>query len=416
MSQWIGLLDCNNFFVSCERLFRPDLCNRPVAVLSSNDGCIVARSQEVKDRGIPMGVPYFKVKDTLIKSKTVLFSSHFALYRDISRRVFETMADELDTIEQYSIDEAFFVLPESDNPLQVAKSLKDKIERAVGIPVSIGISRSKTLAKVASAIAKKTGGIKVMDLSEWQEKKSHVPLHSIWGIGRKSADKYRKYNLETAADLTALQHTQIKQLFGAAGVRIWSELQGAEGYSIERKRSPQGSILSSRSFRSQSSDLHDLQDAVAYHIRHAAADLRSMNMKASYLKVYLAPSRYGDFMLRNGAAEMVLTSPTNDTFALVQAANKLTEHIFEIGIPYKKAGVLLSQFSPESFEQLPLFGNVSGNATAALTKLLDVINKKTDRELLMVGSHLKTKNWQSKHESRSPAYTTNWADIATVRS
>ena len=417
MTQWIGLLDCNNFFVSCERLFRPDLKGKPVLVLSSNDGCVVARSQEIKDSGIAMGVPYFQIKDIIKDIEATTFSSHFALYRDISRRVFEAMRTELDTVEQYSVDEAFFTI-EGVTVQELQKkilSIKDKVERVVGIPVSVGLAHSKTQAKYAGSIAKKTTGTFVLTEEEWRSRVSTIKLGDIWGVGFRSADEYRKKGILTVSSLLALERRQVQELFGVAGVRLWQELQGIPSVTLSRHLESQKSILNSRSFKGTSSDISVLHDAVAYHVREAAEDLRAMKQRTSSLQVHLGTSRHGDYLLQGGTAVAILPAPTNDTFVLLRAADDLVSQLFKAGVPYKKAGVLLTNFTPEVVNQLALFSNDEEEKTKDLMPVIDAINNKTGRNSVLLGSRLQTKKWQSSQESRSPAYTTSWKDIVTVK-
>lgn len=412
----MGLLDCNNFFVSCERLFRPDLKTKPVLVLSSNDGCVVARSEEVKDSGIPMGVPYFKVKDIIKDIDATTFSSHFALYRDISRRVFEVMRTELAIVEQYSVDEAFFLINGSADEVQKrAHILKDKVEQLIGIPVSIGIARSKTQAKIANGIAKKTTGIFVMTAQEWESRMPGIKLTDLWGVGYRLGEQYRKAGINTIPALLRLEERQVKALFGVVGVRLWLELQGKQSNSFSREHGPQKSILHSRSFKHTSTDLSVLKDAVAYHVREAAEDLRSQKQKTRYLQVSLLPSRHSDFLLQGGSAGVEFTDATSDTFVLLKEAMRLVEHIYRPEVPYKKAGITLSGFIPETVRQSTLFSKKKTEETAALMPIIDAINQQKGRGSLVLGSRLKTSLWQASKELKSPSYTTCWQELKTVK-
>ena len=416
MEEWVGLLDCNNFFVSCERLFRPDLKSRPVVVLSSNDGCVVARSQEIKDKGIAMGVPYFQIKDIIKDIGAVTFSSHFALYRDISRRVFEVMRMEIETIEQYSVDEAFFIFQGSLKEVELkVRAIKDKVEREVGIPVSVGVALSKTQAKYASSVAKKTGGIYVMPQSEWYERTTSIPLFSIWGIGQRSAEAYRNQGLTTVADLIALERRQVRGLFGVVGERLWQELKGEPSGALSKRLEHQKSILNSRSFKETTTDISVLKDAVAAHVREAAEDLRSMDLKAAYIQLYLGTSRHGDFMLQGGSEHRTFSEPTDDTFLFLKAAMDLVDEIYQPGVPYKKAGVLLAEFTPKAVQQLSMFASKEEEKTASLMPVIDALNRNMGRDSIVLGSRLQSRKWQSSRESKSPAYTTDWMELKTVK-
>jgi DNA polymerase V len=409
----IGLLDCNNFFVSCERLFRPDLIDKPVVVLSSNDGCVVARSKEIKDIGVPMGVPYFQIKDTLEKVGAITFSSHLSLYRDISRRVFSIMREELDDIEQYSVDEAFFKV--TGDPNQLAKKLKDSVEKKVGIPVSIGMAQTKTQAKYANNLAKKSSGIFVLDDLVWQESVRSINLAEVWGVGGQTELKFKRHGLVSVADLMSADKLRLASIFGINGLRLQQELLGNPMYMVERKRDPQKSILSSRSFKKTTKDKMVLADAIAYHVTQTTKDLRSMNMETTAIRLSIRPDRYGDFLLRGGSKEAILDIPTSSTLKLLKVANSMLDELFEDDVLYKKVGITLSNFVPKEQVQPDLFVSTDSGKDAVLMKMIDDINSKKNGKLISIGSRLKEEIWRSKQDSLSPSYTTRWNDIKTVR-
>lgn len=409
----VGLLDCNNFFVSCERLFRPDLIGKPVVVLSSNDGCVVARSQEVKDMGVPMGVPYFQIKDSLKNASVTTFSSNFTLYRDISRRVFSAMRAELDVVEQYSIDEAFFALTEE--PLRVAQELKRVVEREVGIPLSIGIAQTKTRAKYANRLAKKCGGVKVLTVLEWQKLAESIPIQAIWGVGGKSELKYKQHGLQTVAQVINADPARILKIFGIAGLRLQQELQGKLVLPLQNKAHVQQSVMSSRSFRKATTDLSVLSDALAYHVRHAIADVRAMELLSGQIRVTLSPARHGAYMLRGGTKEAVLSVPSSNVIEFLKLATQLLLELVEPGVPYQKVGVQLGLFSPQSTTQQTLFGTTEVQNTDTIQTIVKELNMKANRELLLFGSYLKNDVWQSRADIQSPAYTTRWKDVAIVK-
>lgn len=413
----IGVVDCNNFFVSCERLFRPDLQHKPVAVLSSNDGCIVARSQEVKDIGIPMGVPYFKVKDIVKDNNIILFSSHFTLYGDVSRRVFNTLEALVEKSEQYSIDEAFFVVPDGIKADELAFRIKNQIERIVGVPVSVGIGASKTQAKYAVELAKKTNGVKVLDESEWINLASNINLSELWGVGGKSTVHYQAAGYITVDDLLKANSTHIKSLFGVVGERLRAELKGFSAYSVDKtKADSQKSMMSSRSFKESTDKKEVLEDAVAYHTRHIARDLRKDRLEATLVRVTIQPSRYGDFLLQGTTLEAVLDVPTNDTFKLLLVAQSLLNKAYKPNVPYKKAGVIVGQLVSSDRGQAQLFvDNQDVKKSNKLSELMDIINTKADRELITLGDRKKGIAWQARKELVSPAYTTKWTDVAKVK-
>jgi len=411
--QQIGLIDCNNFFVSCERLFRPDLEGVPVVVLSSNDGCVVARSQEIKDMGIPMGVPYFQIKDTLQKAKAVVFSGHIALYRDISRRVFEVVRQEVDTMEQYSIDEAFFCIPADVDAHQYIAHIKDTVEQLIGIPISIGVAASKTQAKYASTIAKKTGGLHVVDAAQWQQLVPDIRIEQIWGVGAGLARKCKQHGIVTVADMLQLDTARVDAVFGVVGRRLQSELAGVIASPVESKRLLQKSLMNSRSFSKTTQDIAILADAAAYHTRQIAAELRSMGAACTVLRLSIRTSRHGDFFLRGGSKEVMFQAPTADTFELINTAEKLLQELYEANVPYQKVGVQVGGILLQDDKPATLFADTKPD-TKALLQAMDALNVSAGRELLTVGSRLRTDAWKAKSETRSPAYTTRWKEVVVV--
>lgn len=410
---WIGVVDCNNFFVSCERLFRPDLHNVPVAVLSSNDGCIVARSQEVKDIGIPMGVPYFKVKDILKDNGVRLFSSHFALYRDISSRIFSVLREEIDTVEQYSIDEAFFSLPENSDPEVVAKKIKDRIETKVGMPVSVGVASSKTQAKFAVELAKKGTGTRVLTQAAWNEYIRDIKLSTIWGIGRQSVVKYKEAGYETVQDLVQADKSRIATLFGVVGTRTMAELQGENVYEVGKSHDIQKSIMSSRSFSEKTFDINVLADAAAYHARHIGSQLRKKKLATSSLRISIQPSRHGDFLLQGYNEDVTFDIPTNDSLVLLKAVNELVQKGFKTQVPYKKVGVSVGGLLPENHIQSSLFEEDVKDSNKELMHVIDSLNS-AGSELVTLGNRRHGDKWKARKDMVSPAYTTKWTDVAQV--
>jgi DNA polymerase V len=340
------------------------------------------------------------------------------LYRDISRRVFEVLRREFVEVEQYSIDEAFFHIDIYDREtlLRRLQDVKDKIEREVGIPVSIGVAETKTLAKYASHVAKKTDGISVLLPEERSRVMAEVPLKELWGVGKRSAEEYQRNGLLSVDNLVALDRFTVNQIFGVVGVRLWQELQGISSSKLSHRAHFQRSILHSRSFKAITTDITVLKDAVAYHIREAGRDLRGLRFKTKALQVTLGTSRHGDYFLHGGKKERLFSSPTNDMFALAKAASHLVEEIYQSGVPYKKAGVLLYDFVPEAVEQASLFSELSEGKTAKLTPFIDALNKRLGKgSQVVVGTYFKDKEWQSSQSQKSPNYTTSWRDIAVVK-
>ena len=410
----VGLVDCNNFFVSCERLFRPDLAAAPTLVLSANDGCVVARSQEVKDLHIPMGVPYFKIKDIVKDNGIEVFSGNLTLYRDISRRIFSIICDEFTEVEQYSIDEAFFLVENDSHLKDKLQLVRSRVLTEVGMPVSIGVASSKTLAKISTDIAKNCTGTFVLSESDWKDRSSNFPLASIWGVGRRTAESLTRNGIRFVQDYIDLPTFFVRQHYGVVGERLQSELKGEYVYAVDKKRPLQKSLMSSRSFSHKTEDINVLADALAYHVRSVTADLRGMDAGAKNLRVSLRTSRHGDYFIRGGSLETVFASYTSDTFVLLKEAQKLLHKLYEDNVPYNKIGVTVSDIQSCSVSQQSLFGGSKPVDNNSLLKVIDGLNKQSDKELLVLGSHLRSKTWQSKSAKKSQSYTTSWSDLPRV--
>ena len=412
---WVGLLDCNNFFVSCERLFRPDLKTVPVAVLSSNDGCIVARSQEVKDMQIPMGVPYFQVKDILKTGEVTLFSGNHRLYRAISKRVFSVMQSVHVDIEQYSVDEAFFYFTGTEGEVaELAQEIKDRVEQQVGVPVSIGVATSKTLAKVANDIAKKTTGHKILTKDEWEEKQSEYELAAVWGIGRRLSQSLREAGLLTVKDYLKADQAWVKQRYGVIGGRLQQELNGTS-VLVSKEKKPKQSIMSSRSFGAETTEKTVIEEAVLYHVEQVAFELRQMGYCAGVLAVFLSPSRHGDFALQSKAGERIFEVPLSATQDLAKAAIALVRELCVADVPYKKAGVRVSHLQPQEIAQLALFTEVDALKDNKLQVAIDAVNSRFKTGRVHQGFLEGKRIYSPKSELSSPAYTSDWNQLAVVK-
>jgi DNA polymerase V len=409
-----ALMDCNNFFVSCERLFRPDLRTRPVAVLSSNDGCIVARSEEVKALGVPMGVPYFQVKDILTKADAVLFSSNFTLYRDISSRVMRVLEDEVGLCDVYSIDEAFFELPQNITKAEVAL-LRENIIKKVGIPVSIGVAKTKTLAKFAAKLAKKEGGVAILDSARISKDVLKAPCEAVWGLGRQTAKKLHGLGVYTVGEYLALPRPQLRTQCGVVGERIAFELSGTAVFGLgERSDDVQQSIMSTRSFEKTTTQKEHIESALAYHIEEVAKKLREKNLCAQSLSIMVLPSRHGDYFLRSGRAQCEFSSPTAQTSTLLKDALRMLEFVWEEGVPYKKAGVVVGGLVPKTNTSASLFEQVTDVASGTLDSVLDALNDRFGHSTIHSGLVYKGAA-RGSAKLRSKEYTTSWEDIPNVR-
>ncbi len=414
--KYIGLADCNNFFVSCERVFRPDLWGRPVVVLSSNDGAIVARSEEVKKLGVPMGVPYFKVRDELEKAGAKVFSSNFDLYSDISKRVMDTLHEELGVIYQYSVDEAFFTMEVKsvkEAKIELAR-LKTLIQKNVGVPLSFGLAPTMTLAKYASELEKRGSGVSVLTMKDWEVQRDTVSLSEIWGVGGATTQKMREHNLITVADFLSADNSRIEKIFGVNGTRLGSELRGIPAKMPENDEAQQKSIMSTRSFSKTTTSLAVLEEALAYHTARASEELRSSHSKAGKLSIMLGTNRHSEWVLQGATSESVLPYPTNDTIVLLREVERLARAIFVKDVPYKKAGVVLSQITADDHLQLDLFGSqqVSDNK---LMSVIDTVNKNLGKDSITIGRARYKESWGSNHNFQSSRYTTSWSEIMRLR-
>jgi DNA polymerase V len=415
--QYIGLIDCNNFFVSCERLFRPDLRTVPVIVLSSNDGCVVARSKEIKDMGIPMGVPYFQIKDSLKDTGTVCFSSHFALYRDISQRVFTVVRAQFNHVEQYSIDEAFFTFEAASVAAAEAqlKTLKASVEQIVGIPVTVGAAASKTQAKVANAYAKKRTGTHVVCPGTFSDQFGGTDISEVWGVGGRLARRYREAQISTIHDLLRTPTARIATLFGVGGTRLQAELAGTVAFPVQASVKVPKSIMSTRSFATKTNEKSVLRDALAHHVRTVTEDARSQALLITAITVVLYTARHGDYVLRGGTASRQLVAPSAATnYCLIQALT-LLDTLHEAGVPYTKVGFIATGLMPASYVMKSLWGVGDDATPAVLDTLVDGLNSRFGRDSVRIGQFVKTPSWQMKQQLLSPAYTTSWDQLKVVK-
>ncbi|MEZ4104360.1 MAG: DUF4113 domain-containing protein [Candidatus Paceibacterota bacterium] len=411
----IGVLDCNNFFVSCERLFRPDLREKPVLVLSSDEGCVVARSQEVKDMGIAMGVPYFHIKDIIKDRKIVTFPANFALYKDIAKRVFVTVEGEVGKVERYSIDECFF---KTDFDFKEMIRVKNKVERHVGVPVSIGVASSKTQAKYVNKISKKTKtGVEVWSMKTWKQRSEKIKLSELWGVGQDKVRMFNDYGLVTVKDLFNVSKRQLNDWFGVFGVRLQDELMGEIVFPINFKKDLQKSIMNSRSFSQSTNDINDLKEAIKYHVFKCVSTLYATKLEAKILRISIKPSFNNKSLILNSKLEVILNESTRDLFTLTKEAINLLEINYKPSIQYKKAGVMLSGLVVEQEKTNSLFPIPDNTKNKAeLTNLLFSVNQKNRQDMLRLGSlpDRKKRIWLNKKDRISPAYTTDWQKIKIV--
>lgn len=416
-----ALADCNNFFASCERVFRPDLQGKPVIVLSNNDGCAVARSNEAKALGIKMGDPLFKIKDIVNKHKVAVFSGNMALYGDMSQRVRWVLEDFAPSIEVYSIDEAFLDLRGMQNIDfdQYAKNISKTCYKMTSIPVSVGIAPTKTLAKIASKLCKQyprlQGGCYMHRPEDIEKVLRKYPIEDVWGIGCKTVYKLKLMGINTAYDYTTLSESRVRSLFNITGLRTWKELQGIPCIEFEDGFEAKQSICVSRSFSSEIYDVKELQEQIANFSASMAEKLRKQCSVVSEIVVFAYTNRFKENEPQtHGSALISFITPTADVRTIVSKTVAATKALFKEGYGYKKAGVVASKITSEKSIMHSLFEDTEATEREhKITTVLDSINKtfgKGTIKLAVQGSgHIK-----SSSDNQSPHYTTLWTDIPKV--
>ncbi|MBS1596749.1 MAG: Y-family DNA polymerase [Bacteroidetes bacterium] len=423
--KWFAIVDCNSFYCSCERVFRPDLLHKPVVVLSNNDGCIVSRSDEAKKLGVGMAEPYFQSMHIIKKNDIAVFSSNYHLYGDMSWRVMETLR-QLAPAEVYSVDEAFLSLDNfSSAQLHAyAKQIKETVEQWTGISVSVGIAPTKTLAKIANHMAKKnkqaTNCIKVMDTDESRiAALQQTRVSAIWGIGGAYANKLINWGITNALELSLMPEPWAhKNLGGVVGLRLIKELNGEPSITMAKELTEKKMIATTRMFGRPVSALSELKEAVATYISRAAEKLRRQRGAAKNINVFLVPREsdhsanfhYGGSV----SANITLSSASSLTNELIKLALQLVEDLFEEGKQYKKAGVMLSGLEPDKSIQGNLFHSGQDNMHRFLMSAIDNVNFSMRDDPVKFCSTGINKNWKMRQELRSERYSTRWAELRTV--
>lgn len=416
-----GLCDCNNFFASCERVFDPSLNGRPVVVLSNNDGCIIARSNEAKALGIKMGQPFFQVKEIVERCNVAVFSSNYQLYGDMSHRVMTTLKTLAPAIEIYSIDEAFLNLDGFDVETlqQRGREMARVVRRNTGIPVSIGIAPTKTLAKVASKLCKsypKLNGCCLMYRQQDIEKvlKSY-PVEEVWGIGRRYSKMLKSLEINSAYQFMQCPAEWVKNKMSVVGLRTWRELHGESCIGFEQMTPDKQSITVSRSFAKELFTYDELKTSVATFTSMAAEKLRKQGSVASQMTVFILTNRHREESPQSYESRLLkLYEPTDSTIDLLNYAIAALKSIHQQGFGYKKAGVILSDISPVSAVQPTLFESIAHSKHTELMKVLDEINAKNGRSTVKLGAQGLTPLLTNR-EHLSPRATTDWAEIMKVK-
>ena len=416
----VALIDCNNFYVSCERLFQPWLNDRPVVVLSNNDGCVVSRSNEAKQIGIPMGVPLFQIKDEVAKHRIAVYSSNYALYGDMSSRVMDAIAHFSNEIEFYSIDEAFAVVEANQysKPLyDHGLAIREAVKRWTGIPTSVGIGPTKTLAKIAGRVAKKSddGVFDICDAKIRERVLAETDVIDIWGINTASARKLNAIGIYNALQLRDMDLRSARKSLTVVGGRLVEELRGNASLGLEFVQPTRKSICCSRSFAGEVTSLAELTESVVNHLSTAAEKLRRSRLVANALNLFIRTNKFKD---RGYYANSVTikVNPTDSTRELIGYVLSLLRAIYRPGFGYRKSGVILLGLQPTAGETRRLFEDESLLRDRQLLNSVDRINAKHGRRTVHFGApHARTKNWHMSRNHLSRAFTTDLDQVLRAR-
>ncbi|MBQ7531465.1 MAG: Y-family DNA polymerase [Paludibacteraceae bacterium] len=421
-----ALCDCNNFFVSCERVFRPDLRSRPVVVLSGNDGCVVSRSNEVKRLGIPMGVPFYQIKAEVEQYGIVAFSSNFALYGDLSSRIMRMLSRYTPELQQYSIDEAFLDLshmPDTASMVALCRRLRSAIDRGIGVPVSFGIAPTKTLCKVATDYAKHFAGyhgVCAMETDAQRRKAlADYPVEDVWGIGRRSVGKLQSAGITTALALAEHSEAFVRNLLHQPGVLTWRELNG-EPCITDTDHPEKQSIMCSRTFAHPVTDRTQLEQALAAFCDNVAAKLRRQHSVCRQMIVFAHTSRFNadaQQPMRTIRQTVTFATPTANTQELTSALLQVVRSQWQPDTPYKRAGVLLLAIEPDNGVQQSLFDTRNRERDSRLQQVLDTINNRHGRHTVGFTPNMPDETTAGLYEAgkKSPAYTTRMQDVITLK-
>lgn len=415
MTHHIALVDCNNFYVSCERVFRPDLATRPVVVLSNNDGCVISRSAEAKALGVKMGQPWFKLRGFADHHKIKAFSSNYALYADMSGRVMNVLNGFAPAQEIYSIDECFLDLTGLPDVAGTGFAIRSRIREWLDMPVCVGIAPSKTLAKLANHIAKthpKSRG--VFDMSVLNDRQlysvlSNIDVREVWGIGRNLTDSLTRMGIHRVQQLKDADMGFMRRRFGIVMEKTIAELRGEACLELEDIDHPRKQIISSRSFAHKVTALEDLEDAITHFVSIAAYKLREQQSVAGMLTVYIRTDRFSDTVPHTPSICLPLMDASANTMTLVALAKQGLAHIYQSGFAYKKAGVMLSDITPQGIIQQDLF--TDNAAPDRLMATMDQLNRRYGKHTIGVSHTTNDTRWAMRQDYKSPGYTTSWKEL-----
>lgn len=417
----LALIDCNNFYVSCERVFRPDLARQAIVVLSNNDGCVVSRSNEAKALGVRMGQPWFEVKNLAAENNILALSSNYALYADMSNRVMGILTSFAPEHEIYSIDECFVDLTGQTKLRELSYAMRERVKAWTGIPVCVGIGPTKTLAKLANYIAKKhprsKGVFNYNDLTEEQQQRmlSRLPVNEVWGIGSRITARLADYKIHTVQDLRDFHTPTLRKEFGVSIEKTQRELQGTSCIALDDIAVPKKQIICSRSFGASVTELNVLTDALSTFVANAATKLRSQHSHAAMIQVFLKTNRFRkDLPQYNPSLVLPLPHPTNDSLQLNRYAAWIVKQLWKPGYAYKKAGVILCEITQVSQRQNDLLSDEAETKNESLMVALDKLNQRYGRSAVKVSTQGITGGWEMLQEHKSPGYTTDWGNILVV--
>lgn len=416
-----GLCDCNNFYASCERVFRPELNGRPVVVLSNNDGCVIARSNEAKKLGIGMGDPYFKIRDLLKRNNVAVFSSNFVLYGDMSRRVMSLLKKFVSATEVYSIDEAFLDFTGMDESRldELGREIARTVKRHTGIPVSIGIAPTKTLAKIASKLCKqypKLEGCCFMHRPEDIEKVLRkFPIEDVWGIGRRYARMLKANGVDTAWDFTLLTPEWVRKRMSVVGLRMWKELRGEACIGFEQAPADKKQIATTRTFARDMTDYAELHRSVAQYAAACGEKLRAQNSVCAEIAVFILTNRHKENLPQYYESQLLkLSVPTDSMLELTRYASRLLRRIYRKGYAYKRAGVILSDIRSKTGTQRDMFDATDRDKHDRLMKTVDGLNAAFGRHKIVTAA-AGAEFFKMNREHLSDRYTTDWDGIIRVK-
>lgn len=416
-----ALIDCNNFYASCERVFNPTLNNKPIVVLSNNDGCVIARSNEAKKLNIPMGAVAYQYKALFDKHQVIVHSSNYALYGDMSNRVMNILASYSPDIEVYSIDEAFLQFNgfENYNFKTYGEEIKKKVQQWTSIPISIGFAPTKALSKVANRIAKKFpkyhDGVYVMDTEEKRIKAlKWLKVEDIWGIGRRYAKKLQRYGIMNAYQFTQQSDHWVKKEFSIVGLRLKRDLEGKQTLTLEDPLQTKKNIATTRSFHKNITDIKTIQERVATYASLCAEKLRKQNSHCYAMLVFLNTNPHRQDLPQYRRSTLVkLPYPTNSSITLTKYAKIALERIYKKGYHYKKAGVIVMDIVPQKNFQINLFENENPKHKE-LMKAIDLTNKRLGVKKVKLANQDLGRVWKMRQEKLSPRYTSNWNELLKV--